>query len=480
MKRFLTWLALLAVIIIGIFILLSIRNTGPKQKTIRYWVAPMNPHYRRDKPGKSPMGMDLVPVYADDQNSDDSVIKISPSVVNNLGVKTTPVKKMDLSRIISTVGYVTADENMIEHIHAYTDGWVKVLNVKTTGEPVKKGQLLLELYSPTLNNAQDEFVLALKSRRKSLINAGEKKLLTLGMAKSEINKLRQTKRAIDRVKIYATEDGIVSKLNIRTGKYIKPTTDLMTIKDLSHIWMIAEVFERQASWVKEGQTAIATLTYLPGKTWQGRLDYVYPELDPTTHTLRVRLTFPNPDLTLKPKMYANIKILSDTKKNALAIPRAALIRFAEGDRVILALGEGRFKTQAVKVGIESGDYFQILSGLNQHDVVVTSAQFLIDSESSLKAGLDRISPPMDEQHEYVGMGKIKRVDLSKRMIVLDHQAIPALNMPAMIMDLDVDKSVALSTLKAGEHIHFVIIKAPHNTYRVTKIQVIRARKSSSQ
>lgn len=461
----------------------STKMTAQKSRKILYWVAPMDPNYRRKEPGKSPMGMDLVPVYADEQADSKDTVKISSAVVNNLGVKIAKVKQMDLSRIIDTLGYVTVDEKNIEHIHSYADGWIKVLNVKTTGELVKKGQLLMELYSPTLNSAQEELLLALKNNNRVLIRAGEKKLLTLGMAQSQINKLKKTRRVMELVKIYATQGGVVSQLNVREGKFIKPDTDLMTIEDLSHIWIIAEVFERQAAWVKEGQVAIATLPYMPGKTWQGVVDYVYPELDQKTHTLRVRLTFPNPDLTIKPKMYANVKIFSKTIKNALVIPRSALIRTGEGDRVIVALGDGRFKAMPVRVGIESGQYYQILSGLKIGEHVVTSAQFLIDSESSLKAGLGRMQShdhatrskptPTKTPQEFIGMGKVTQVNYRMRTINLHHQPIPALNMPAMSMTLAVDSAVTLSDVKAGDTIHFVLIKQKDGQYLVTKIHVMR-------
>ncbi len=361
------------------------------KKEILYWVAPMDPSYRSDKPGKSPMGMDLVPVYKDaDHASSEGVIKISPAVEHNLGVKTSQVEKRDLSRMINTVGSVLVDENNIEHIHTYTDGWIKTLSVKTTGEAVKKGQLLLELYSPALNHAQEELLLALKNNNTSLISAGEKKLLTLGMDQSQIKQLVKDKKVFERVKLYSTQNGIVSKLNIREGKFVKPDTDLLTIEDLSKIWIIADVFERQAGWVAKGQKAIATFSYMPGREWVGEVDYVYPELDSKTHTLRVRLSFDNPGLQMKPKMYANIKIFGDATKDSLAIPRSALIRTGSEDRVIISLGNGKFKAQKVKIGIESGDYYQVLSGLKVGDNVVTTSQFLIDSESNLKASMNRM------------------------------------------------------------------------------------------
>lgn len=488
----------LSLIIIAVFLVGMLTNhywtstndaasaTSASKRKILYWVAPMNPEYRRDKPGKSPMGMDLVPVYEGEQDEDRSVIKISPAVVNNLGVKVTKVKRMNISHVVDTVGYVTVDENNIEHIHTYADGWIKELNVKTTGETVTKGQLLLELYSPTLNNAQEELLLALKNKNSTLIRAGEKKLITLGMSQTQINQIKKTRRVAERVKIYATQAGVVSQLNVREGKFVKPDTDLMTIEDLSRIWMIAEVFERQASWVKEGQAALATLPYMPGKNWQGSVDYVYPELDQKTHTLRVRLVFPNPDLTIKPKMYANIKIFSQAIKNALVIPREALIRTGEGDRVILALGNGRFKAQPIKVGIESGEYYQVLSGLTSKEMVVTSAQFLIDSESNLKAGLKRLenhkSSIEDTSHqnsipqELIGVGEIKKINHDKETVVIHHQPIPALNMPAMTMDLKVDKRVNLQELQPGEKVHFVMEKQSDGHYLVLIIHVIEPKK----
>ena len=333
--------------------------------------------------------------------------------------------------------------------------------------------------SPTLNNAQEELLIALKSNNKALIEAGKKKLLTLGMASSQINQLIANRKFTDRVNIFASQDGIVSKLNVREGQYVKPDTELLSIEDLSQIWIVAEVFEYQADWIKNHQTAIATLPYLPGKTWQGMVDYVYPRLDVKTHTLRVRLVFPNPDLTLKPNMYANVKIISKTIKDALAIPKLALIRTGEGDRVILALGEGRFKAQSVQVGIESGEYYQILSGLKAGDNIVTSAQFLIDSESNMKAAMSRMesdtttksddAKPVKEEH--IGMGTIKAVDEQKLQITIHHQPIPSLGMDEMTMTLPVAKNVSLSSLKVGTSIHFIMIKHKKG-YIVTKIHIM--------
>jgi len=454
----------------------SSSKKASSEREILYWVAPMDPNFRRDEPGKSPMGMDLVPVYADDQSADQDVVTISSAVENNLSVKTSTVKREDVPRIIDTVGYVTADENNIEHINAYTDGWIKAMHVKTTGEVVKKGQLLLELYSRPLVSAQEEFLLAKKNNNLTLIQAGEKKLLTLGMSEQQVAKLRKTGTVIEDLKVYATQSGIVSQLNVREGMYLKPDTIIMVIEDLSVIWMIAEVFERQASWVKVGDPVVATLPYLPGKVWQGKVDYVYPHLDPTTHTLKVRLVFPNPDLTIKPNMYSSIKILSPAATNALTIPRSAIIRSSRGNRVILALGEGRYRAQMIETLFESDSRVVVKSGLDEGDVVVTSAQFLIDSESNLNASFARMMDESPEDtpspQEYVAMGKVNSVDKAKRTVSIHHQPIPELDMPTMTMDLPVSEEVDLALVKAGDSIHFVLIQKGKNQYLITMIHVM--------
>lgn len=435
------------------------------ERKVKYWVAPMDPNYRRDKPGKSPMGMDLVAVYEDDDDEkvDDIAVKISSQVENNLGVKVAEAKTADTSKTLSTVGYATVDENKIEHVTTYVDGWIKNLAVKTTGEKIEKGQLLFELYSPKLVQAQEEFVLAIESKNRDLIQAGEKKLETFGISSDQINTLRQTKKVNKEIKFFANQPGIVSSLSVREGMYIKPDRQIMTIEDLSSIWVIAEVFERHANLVEIGQHAVAAFPYMPGKEWMGKVDYVYPSLDKKTHTLRVRITFPNIDILIKPNMYANVKIHAKPLNNVLTIPNTALIRTASGDRVIVSLGEGRYRPQPVKVGYQSGEYYVVLSGLKEGEKVVTSAQFLIDSESSIKASFSRMNGEEEsESHnavlkEYMAMGVVKKVLHSQNMLLLDHQEIPEIEMPAMKMEVLVDKAVDITELSEDDKIHFIFI-----------------------
>ncbi len=357
------------------------------ERQVLYWVAPMDPNYRRDAPGKSPMGMDLVPVYAEEGPR----VTISPSVVNNLGVRTAEAQRGRMWRPINTVGYVDYNESGLSHVHLRTDGWIERLYVKSVGERVKKGARLLDLYSPTLVNAQEEYLQARASGSKSLIRASRDRLIALGISRGQIDRLDKTGKVSQTTAIYARRGGIVASLNTPEGMYVKPATEVMSLADLSTVWLLAEVFEQQADWIREGQPADVRLSYMPGREWKGQVEYIYPDLDPRTRTLKVRLRFDNPDELLKPNMYADVTLYAGEKNAVVFIPREALIRTGEEERVILDLGEGRFAPRKVTAGMESGDFVEILEGLREGERVVTSGQFLIDSEASLKASLARMS-----------------------------------------------------------------------------------------
>ncbi len=362
------------------------------ERQILYWVAPMDPNYRRDEPGKSPMGMDLVPVYADEVDNQPGVVKIDPTIVNNLGVRTAKAERSVLMRRIETVGHVTYDEDTVQHVHTRVDGWIEKLITKATGDPVKKGQLLFELYSPTLVNAQEELLAASRSGNSRLLKASRDRLRALGVSTSEISRLEKERTAQQRVRVYAESDGVIVHLGVREGIYVTPATEVMSVARLDRVWVIAEVFERQAAWVSPGQKAVVELDYLPGKTFAGTVDYVYPELDPKTRTLRVRLRFDNAGEELRPNMFSRVVIEAEGFGRVVNVPREAVIRGGSVDRVVVALGDGRFRAQPVRLGIESGDRIAIRSGLEAGETIVVSGQFLIDSESNIEAALERMEP----------------------------------------------------------------------------------------
>ncbi len=373
-----------------------------EEQEVLYWVAPMDPNYQRDKPGKSPMGMDLIAVYANNNSTADgnaNAISISPTVVQNLGVRTQKAELSRLWRGIDTVGYVDYDESKVSHIHLRTEGWIEKLAVESEGDRFKKGDFLFDVYSPKLVNAQEELVTALSSGNKGLIRATKERLSALGISATQIKQLQKTKKVKQHISIYAPQDGVVSDLPVREGMFVKPSMKVMTLGDLSSVWLLAEVFERQSAWVEVGQLAEVSLSYLPGKTWQGKVEYIYPSLDPKTRTLKVRLRFDNPGEQLKPNMYANVKIFGGAKENTIVIPLEGLIRSGREERVIIALGEGRFEARQVLAGIESGNYVEIIKGVKAGESIVTSGQFLIDSEASMRGSLTRMTDESKSEAE---------------------------------------------------------------------------------
>lgn len=389
-------LVIAAAILVGVFIgrfsgdveVESGRAAASGERNVLYWVAPMDPNFRRDEPGQSPMGMDLVPVYADGADGDSAVIAIDATIVNNLGVRTAVVERSNLSRRIDTVGYVDYDEDTVHHVHTRVEGWIERLVTKASGDPVKKGQLLFELYSPTLVSAQEEYLTALRSGNDLLINASMGRLESLGVGAREISRLDDERRIRQRISVYAESDGVIAHLGVREGIFVTPAMEVMSVAELDRVWVMAEVFERQAEWVKIGQNATVEFDYLPGRTWNGVVDYVYPELDPKTRTLTVRLRFDNTSKALRPNMFSRVTIHAEGFGEVVHVPREAVIRGGNVDRVVIALGDGRFRAQPVLIGIESGDRIAIRRGLSEGETVVVSGQFLIDSESNIDTAFD--------------------------------------------------------------------------------------------
>ena len=284
----------------------TVDGVGNEEKEPLYWVAPMDPNFKSDKPGKSPMGMDLIPVFEDAGSADDpaGTVRISPAVVNNLGVRTEPVIQGRLPNTITTVGYVQYNEDEMAHVHPRVEGWIEALYVKAEGEPVEKGKPLYTLYSPTLVNAQEELLLALNRGNQRLINAAEERLAALNVPASLIRQLRQTRNIQRTMIVYAPRTGVVDNLNVREGMFIKPGDRVLSIAALDEVWVIGEVFESQLSAVEGDSRVMMTLDYMPGRQWRGKVDYVYPEVNPETRTARIRMRFDNSDGALLPGMFA--------------------------------------------------------------------------------------------------------------------------------------------------------------------------------
>ena len=430
---------------------------GASQREPLYWVAPMDSAYRREAPGKSPMGMDLVPVYAEDESTAGTV-RISPEVVNNLGVRVAPVQNRPLRSEIRTVGYVHYDEDRLIHIHPRVEGWIERLFIKAAGDPVARNQALYALYSPQLVNAQEEFLLALNRNSDRLVQAAEERLRSLQLPDDLIDNLRRDRTIRQTITFRSPQDGVVDNLNIREGFYVSPATTLMSIGSLEQVWVEAEVFERQVALVSVGLPVTMTLDYLPGREWQGRVDYVYPSLDEKTRTLRVRLRFSNDDGALLPNMFAQVVIRNDAEQNTMVVPREAVIRTGDQDRVVLALGDGRFRSTRVKLGRLDADYIEILAGLSPEDRVVTSAQFLLDSESSKNADLLRMQVRNAASQQSADVsGLVNSVDRGARLANISRDAIEKWNRPPLTMNFEVDPAVDISLFPVGERAHFSFV-----------------------
>ncbi|WDE11421.1 efflux RND transporter periplasmic adaptor subunit [Thalassomonas haliotis] len=466
--------------------IISLMGTPEAEKSTRdekqpiYWVAPMDANYKRDKPGKSPMGMDLIPVYDNKGDGGGSgpdegagTVRISPEVINNLGVRTAEVSYQALQGRIDTVGYISYDEDRLVHIHPRVDGWIEKLYVKAVGEPVKKGQPLYQIYSPELVNAQEELLLALGRNNKRLVEAAQNRLVALQLPEEAIRRLKKTRKVSQTVTFYAPQNGVIENLYIREGFFVKPGTMMLSIGDLSEVWVEAEVFERQAAQVAEGAPVTMSLDYIPGKTWQGKVDYVYPTLDPKTRTVKVRLRFSNQAGEFKPNMFAQVAINTGGKEKALLIPKEALIRTGSQDRVVLALGQGSFKSIAVKVGRFDNDYVEILSGLASGEQVVSSAHFLLDSESSKSSDFKRMSAGQATKMpaKVWVEATIRELMAGQRMVSLSHQPIEAWDWPEMTMDFTVADTVDFSKLSIGLTLHIEIEKMPGGSYQITNLHV---------
>ncbi|WP_448555740.1 efflux RND transporter periplasmic adaptor subunit [Thalassotalea montiporae] len=484
-------------------------SASEKEKKPLYWVAPMDANYRRDQPGKSPMGMDLVPVYEDEISSQASgkdygegAVTIAPHVINNLGVRTAIAKKSPLVHQINTLGVVQYDQDSIVHIHPRVAGWVEQLFVKAAGDQIKAEQPLYTLYSPELVNAQEEFLIALNranvastanahasknSPNNSLVKAAKARLSALHLSESFIELLTKSRQVQQTVTFYAPKSGVINNLKIREGFYVEPGNTLMSIGDLSSVWVEAQVLESDASFIAVGNKVSMSLDFLPGQTWQGEVDYIYPTLRADNRTLRARLKFINPNEQLKPNMYAQVTIDATPSEPTVNVPLSAVIRTGLQDRVLLALGDGQFKSVAVRLGQVSGEQVAILDALEAGDEVVISAQFLIDSESSISSDFMRMSSMAGDTAATATVNGIVNAIVhadddaeegnAQRIINISRDAIEKWQRPATTMDFITGENLDLSAVNIGDKVRFTFeIRA--GDFVVTEITAIGANEAS--
>lgn len=381
-------------------------------KKILYWRAPMDPTYISDKPGKSPMGMDLVPVYEGEEQSGGPTVVIDPVTVQNMGVQTVPVQEVNLSRDIRTVGYLNYNEEKLQRVNIKFSGWVEKLYVDETGQRVRKGEPMLSIYSPELVATQEEYLVAYHNAQKlkssmfadvsggseSLLESSRRRLLYWDITEKQIRDLEEHGKVSKAVTLYAPSNGVVIKKMVEDGMRVMPGMDLYQVADLSNLWVYGQIYQDEVPFVKTGQPVKVHVSYIPGKTYRGRVDYVYPVLEEKTRNVNVRIVVPNPNLELKPNMYVTVEFASSIGSHVTAIPSDAVIRTGTRNVVFVALGGGKFEPRNVVLGAEGqNSLVQVLSGVHRGENVVTSAQFMIDSESRLKEAIQKMLEAKKQQ-----------------------------------------------------------------------------------
>lgn len=424
---------------------------------ILYWVAPMDPNFRQPGPGKSPMGMDLIPVYAGQEPSGDPAeVSLSAAEMNAIGVRTALARMTEVAPRIETVGFVGYDEHLTSHVHTRVDGWIEVLNVRAVGDVVRQGDVLFELFSPEFGTASFDFLRALESGTGLSLEAARNKLRSHGVTERQIAEIEATREPARRITVEAPRDGIVVALEAADGMFLQPGTQAVSITDLSQVWLIVDVFERDISRLSEEMTAVASFEHLPGRIFEGEIDYLYPELDPRTRTLPVRLLFDNSEGLLRPGMFGNVSLVPNTSRQVLTVPSEAMIRTGAAERVILKTGDGTFRPRLVTTGLRDsfgeGGRTEILQGLAPGEEVVASAQFLIDSESALNAGFLRMAPTDEDPAR--GTGTLVALDREARIATVRHEALESLDWPAMTSSFPVRADVPFDRLREGDVVSF--------------------------
>ena len=372
------------------------------QRKILYYVDPMHPVYRSDKPGTAPdCGMKLVPVYADEAPAGAKApagsVHITAEKRRLIGVQYGEVTERRLTHTIRTVGKLAYDETRMARIHSKIDGWIDQVTVDFAGKLVKKGEPLLTLYSQELLATQQEFLLAARARQqlagsgygeaagggRSLYDAARKRLQLFDVSDDLIQEIETKGVPQKNITLYAPITGFVIARNAYPSQRVTSETELYKIGDLSVIWVLADAYEYEATGIKTGQAATMTLTYFPGRKFRGQVSYIYPELDPLTRTLKIRLEFPNPDYSLRPEMFANVELTANLGVR-LAVPEGAVLDSGAARTVFVDRGDGYLEPRTVELGEKVDGWYAVLKGLKKGERVVTSGNFLIDSESRLR------------------------------------------------------------------------------------------------
>lgn len=424
-----------------------------------YWVSSMDPNYRSDKPGKCPHGMDLVPVYAEDTTAANpaGLVTINPAVQQQMAVRKVKVARGILNQRLRTFGRVVADPALVVSLSPRTPGWVDKLFVLSEGETVKQGQPLFSFHSPQLLAAQEQFLAARRQGEAQALRA-EQHLQDLQMDAISLATLKQQGVAQRSVIMHAPKDGVVDMLKRRENAYVAPGDMVMALGSMERVWVWLEVFASQGPLIAPRQAVSLTCASLPGKVWDGEVDTIAPDLDPKSRSLRLRVSLANPSMQLRPNMLMEGLISLPERKPALLVSRQAVIELDNQARLVMDAGDGTFKSVAVTLGERNEELVEVLAGVEEGDIVVASAQFLIDAESSKSSDLKRLqAPPSTPAYPPTWVAAtISELFPNQRKIQLEHEPINDWQMPAMTMNFAVSEGVNFAHFKVGDKLRVKI------------------------
>ncbi len=416
------------------------------ERKVLYWYDPMNPTIHFDHPGKSPtMDMDLVPKYVDEVGSNPNIVRIDPAMVQDIGVVIDTVSRRKLTRTINTYGVVVPDEKSIADINTRVSGWVETLYFNYTGMNVGKDRPMAVIYSPDLIAAEQEFLQSVSFVKVSsstissseagsqLIKSSRERLRFFGMSDKEIDKLESTGNVIDKVVIHSPADGVILEKDVFEGQRISAGQTLFRVADLHHVWVLADVFKIDMPFLKMG--APTTVSYSSSETFNGAVDFIYPEVDATARSVKARIALYNPGMVMKVGQYVNVAIHSPISYDALAVPSQAVINTGLRQIVAVALGGGRFELRDVKLGTYADGYYEVLDGLQEGEAIVESGQFLIDSDANLNSAGAAMAgmPGMEMQEKEKGERKQEKGKQKSEVRGQKSEQID-MNMPGMKME----------------------------------------------
>jgi len=479
---------------------------------ILYYRNPMGLPDTSPVPKKDSMGMDYIAVYAGDEPaSATSLVKLSVDKVQKLGVKTEAAALRDLKRTIRAVATVQANERLLHTVSPKFDGWIQRLYVNTTGQAVRKGEALMDVYSPDLIAAQQEYLIARKgvqtleggsaevqASMQRLVDSALQRLRNWDISDADLQRLTQDGKTTRYLTLRSPANGVVLEKSAIQGKRFMAGEVLYQIADLSQVWLLADVFEQDLGQVRIGQSANITVDAYPGKVFAGKVTFIYPTVTADTRTAKVRIELANPQALLKPAMYAQVEFATyPGKGQVLAVPDSAVLDTGTRQLVLVERGEGRFEPRPVKLGAHGDGYIEVLDGVKAGEQVVVSANFLIDAESNLNAAFSAFGQTAESAKPeqkggpkpaapaaeaapatHRGEGTVKAVDPAHASVTLAHEPIASLKWPAMTMDFKVKDAALLRTIKPGQRVVFDLAGEPGGEYTIVRIQAATAQPST--